>query len=123
MERCPSGLRCKPGTFVWGKLHRGFESRLLRIYKSKTGFIPVFWFMKTDKWMRTTKRSFVSVRTSPSRGMSEAKVKYDSAEVLTSDGSTNGSVYCEGAVVKDNPAFSEFIKQKQGLSLFFVLSK
>ena len=31
MERCPSGLRCKPGTFVWGQLHRGFESRLLRI--------------------------------------------------------------------------------------------
>ena len=31
MERCPSGLRCKPGTFVWGQLHRGFESRPLRI--------------------------------------------------------------------------------------------
>ena len=30
MERCPSGLRCKPGTFVWGQLHRGFESLPLR---------------------------------------------------------------------------------------------
>ena len=33
MERCPSGLRCKPGTFVWGQLHRGFESRLLRTFR------------------------------------------------------------------------------------------
>ena len=33
MERCPSGLRCRPGTSVWGRLHRGFESRLLRHLK------------------------------------------------------------------------------------------
>ncbi len=32
MERCPSGLRCKPGTFVWGQLHRGFESPPLRFF-------------------------------------------------------------------------------------------
>ena len=31
-ERCPSGLRCKPGTFVWGQLHRGFESHPFRTF-------------------------------------------------------------------------------------------
>ena len=31
MERCPSGLRCTPGTRVWIIVHRGFESRSLRI--------------------------------------------------------------------------------------------
>ncbi len=31
------------------------------------------------------------------------KVKHDSAEVTASDGSANGSVYREGAVVEDNP--------------------
>lgn len=44
MERCPSGLRCRPGTSVWGRLHRGFESLPFRF--SVDGFfmdnIPVF---------------------------------------------------------------------------------
>ena len=31
MERCPSGLRCTPGTRVWMKIHREFESPPLRI--------------------------------------------------------------------------------------------
>ena len=31
MERCPSGLRSTPGTRVWIIVHRGFESRSLRI--------------------------------------------------------------------------------------------
>ena len=30
MERCPSGLRCTPGTRVWMKIHREFESPPLR---------------------------------------------------------------------------------------------
>ena len=33
MERCPSGLRCTPGTRVWMKVHREFESPSLRIYR------------------------------------------------------------------------------------------
>lgn len=55
MERCPSGLRCKPGTFVWGQLHRGFESRLLRIKREY--YILVFSF---NIWNENiTKHSFV----------------------------------------------------------------
>lgn len=40
LERCPSGLRCKPGTFVWGQLHRGFESPPLRILQGILRFYP-----------------------------------------------------------------------------------
>ena len=38
LERCPSGLRSKPGKFVYGKLYRGFESRPLRSSNLDTVF-------------------------------------------------------------------------------------
>ena len=56
MERCPSGLRCKPGTFVWGQLHRGFESRPLRIKKTTSSEVGFLMLMSDEN---PTKRSFV----------------------------------------------------------------
>ena len=52
MERCPSGLRCKPGTFVWGQLHRGFESPPLRVLSRQPGYFCIRGRMRTPIWVR-----------------------------------------------------------------------
>ena len=48
MERCPSGLRCKPGTFVRGQLRRGFESPLLR-FLTRMGLFYCIRGMRTPQ--------------------------------------------------------------------------